>query len=124
MSIISPFKLSTLEMLANTIADIDPNITGTVIHRVLLQSQIEDVSYTEQFLAKRKKLFNAFRKYQNDYKCSNNIVQFVQNILSPQRYVNNQDMYKNLKREVNKQLGCPVRCSEKQMLKSPVKLLI
>lgn len=23
-----------------------------------------------------------------------------------------------------KQLGCPVRCSEKQMLKSPVKLLI
>ena len=57
MSIISPFKLSTLEMLANTIADIDPNITGAVIHRVLLQSQIEDVSYTEQFLAKRKKLF-------------------------------------------------------------------
>ena len=25
---------------------------------------------------------------------------------------------------LNKFLGCPVRCSEKQMLKSPVKLLI
>lgn len=32
----------------------------------------------------------------------------------------------NIKIEYNerKQLGCPVRCSEKQMLKSPVKLLI
>lgn len=105
MSIISPFKLSTLEMLANTIADIDPNITGTVIHRVLLQSQIEDVSYTEQFLAKRKKLFNAFGKHQDDYKCANNIVQFIQNILSPQRYVNDQSMYDKLKIEVNKQPG-------------------
>lgn len=105
MSIISPFKLSTLEMLANTIADIDPNITGAVIHRVLLQSQIEDVSYTEQFLAKRKKLFNAFGKHQDDYKCANNIVQFIQNILSPQRYVNDQSMYDKLKSEVNKQLA-------------------
>lgn len=55
MSTISPLKLSTLEILANTIADIDSNITGSVIHRILLQSQIDDVSYSEQFLAKRKK---------------------------------------------------------------------
>ena len=105
MSTISPLKLSTLEILANTIADIDSNITGSVIHRILLQSQIDDVSYSEQFLAKRKKLFNAFEKYQNDYKCPNNIVLFIQNILSPQRYVNNQDMYNKLKSEVNKQLA-------------------
>ena len=105
MSTISPLKLSTLEILANTIADIDSNITGSVIHRILLQSQIDDVSYSEQFLAKRKKLFNAFEKYQNDYKCANNIVLFIQNVLSPQRYVNNQDMYNKLKSEVNKQLA-------------------
>lgn len=105
MSTISPLKLSTLEILANTIADIDSNITGTVIHRMLLQSQIDDVSYSEQFLAKRKKLFNAFKKYQNDYKCANNIVLFIQNVLSPQRYVNNKDMYNKLKSEVNKQLA-------------------
>lgn len=105
MSTISPLQLSTLEILASTIADIDPNITGTVIHRILLQSQIDDVSYSEQFLAKRKKLINAFEKYQNDYKCANNIVLFIQNILSPQRYVNNQDMYNRLKSEVNKQLA-------------------
>ena len=73
MSTISPFKLSTLEILASTIADIDPNITGSVIHKILLQSQIDDVSYSEQFLAKRKKLFNAFEKYQNDYKCNTSV---------------------------------------------------
>ena len=105
MSTISPLKLSTLEILANTIADIDSNITGSVIHRMLLQSQIDDVSYSEQFLAKRKKLFNAFEKYQNDYKCENNIVLFIQYVLSPQRYVNNKDMYNKLKSEVNKQLA-------------------
>ena len=105
MSTISPLKLSTLEILANTIADIDSNITGSVIHRMLLQSQIDDVSYSEQFLAKRKKLFNAFEKYQNDYNCANGIVLFIQNVLSPQRYVNNQDMYNKLKSEVNKQLA-------------------
>lgn len=105
MSTISPFKISTLEILANTIADIDPNITGSVIHRILLQSHIKDVSYSEQFLAKRKKLFNAFEKYQSDYRCANGIVLFIQNVLSPQRYVNNQDMYNKLKSEVNKQLA-------------------
>lgn len=33
---INQFKASTLEMLANAIADIDPGITGSVIHRMLM----------------------------------------------------------------------------------------
>ena len=60
MSKVSSFKPSTLEMLANNIADIDPQITGSFIHRFLLQAQIEDISYNEQYMAKRKKLYNAF----------------------------------------------------------------
>lgn len=105
MAMIKPFKASTLEMIANAIADIDSGITGSVIHRMLLQSQMEDVSYNEQFLAKRKKLFNAFADYQNKSKCANNIVLFIQNILSPQRYVDNQEMYDKVKADVNKQLA-------------------
>lgn len=110
MAMINPFKASTLEMLANVIADIDPGITGTVIHRMLLQSQIEDVSYNEQFLAKRKKLFNAFADYQNTNKCANNIILFIQNILSPQRYVNNEEMFNKIKVEVSKQLAFEGLC--------------
>ena len=105
MAKIKPFKASTLEMIANAIADIDPGITGSVIHRMLLQSQIEDISYNEQFLAKRKKLFNAFADYQNKNKCANNIILFIQNVLSPQRYVDNTDMFRKVKTEVNKQLA-------------------
>ena len=105
MAKINSFKDSTLEMLANAIADIDPGITGSIIHRMLLQSQIEDISYNEQFLAKRKKLLNAFADYQNKNKCANNIILFIQNILSPQRYVDNTDMFKKVKAEVNKQLA-------------------
>ena len=110
MAKIHPFKASTLEMLANAIADIDPGITGTVIHRMLLQSQIEDISYNEQFLAKRKKLFKAFADYQNKNQCANNIILFIQNILSPQRYVDNEDMFNNIKREINKQLAFEGLC--------------
>ena len=105
MAKINPFKASTLEMIANAIADIDPGITGSVIHRMLLQSQIEDISYNEQFLAKRKKLFNAFADYQNKNKCANNIILFLQNVLSPQRYVDNTDIFNKVKNEVNKQLA-------------------
>ena len=105
MTIIKPFTQSTLEMLAGIISDIDSGITGSVIHRILLESCIDDISQNEQFLAKRKKLFNAFAKSQNQKKCANNIILFIQNILSPQRYVNNKDMYNKLKSEVNKQLA-------------------
>jgi len=105
MAKVNSFKDSTLEMLANAIADIDPGITESLIHRMLLQSQIEDISYNEQFLAKRKKLFNAFADYQNKNKCANNIILFIQNVLSPQRYVDNTDMFRKVKTEVNKQLA-------------------
>lgn len=110
MSKVNQFKASTLEMLANIIADTDPGITGSVIHRMLLQSQIEDVSYSEQYLAKRKKLYNAFANYQNKNQCANNIILFIQNILSPQRYIDNVEMFNNIKSEVNKQLAFEGLC--------------
>ncbi|MGN0309247.1 MAG: hypothetical protein ACI4C3_01460 [Bacteroides sp.] len=56
---IHAFSSSILEKLANAIADIDSDITGG-IRRLLLQSNIDDVSVNEQFMAKRKKLYNAF----------------------------------------------------------------
>ena len=58
MTSILPFSPATLEKLANAIADIDPDITGSVIHKLLLQCNIDDVSANEQFLAKRKNSFN------------------------------------------------------------------
>ncbi|MDD4405515.1 MAG: TIGR02391 family protein [Parabacteroides sp.] len=104
MAIITSFKPSTLEMLANNIADVDPQITGSVIHHFLQQAQIEDVSYSEQYLAKRKKLYNAFASYQNTYKYANNIIAFIQLLLAPQRYLGNEDMYNKVKEAINNQL--------------------
>ena len=92
MTNIHPFSPATLENLANAIADIDPDITGSVIHRLLLQCNIDDVSANEQFMAKRKKLYNAFAEYQNKNQCANNIIRFIQEILSPQRYVDKKEI--------------------------------
>ena len=105
MTSIHQFSPATLENLANAIADIDPDITGSVIHRLLLQCNIDDVSANEQFMAKRKKLFNAFAEYQNKNQCANNIICFIQEILSPQRYVDKKEVYDKVKCEVNKQLA-------------------
>ena len=65
------FNVAVLELLSNILADTEKGLTGTEIHRFLLQAGIEDIAENEQFLAKRKRLFNAFANFQNTKKCSN-----------------------------------------------------
>lgn len=105
MTIIPPFKLSTLETLCEIIGETYEGLTGSKLHQFILQAQMEDVSYNEAFLAKRKKLYNAFAHEINTHHCSNNIVAFIQLVLDPARYVDNPDLFENRRRAVNKQLA-------------------
>ena len=105
MTIIPPFKLSTLETLCEIIGETYEGLTGSKLHQFILQAQMEDVSYNEAFLAKRKKLYNAFAHEINTNHCSNNIVAFIQLVLDPARYVDNPDLFENRRRAVNKQLA-------------------
>ncbi|WP_278909388.1 hypothetical protein [Leyella stercorea] len=56
-------SIAVLELLSNILADTTDGLTGTEIHRFLLQAGISDISENETFLAKRKRLFNAFANY-------------------------------------------------------------
>lgn len=105
MSVIPPFKLSTLETLCEIIGETNDGLTGTELHRFILQSQMEDVSYNDTFLAKRKKLYNAFANEINTHHCSNNIVVFLQLVLDPARYVGRQELFEDRRQAVNKQLA-------------------
>lgn len=92
-------------MISNILGDTNQGLTGTEIHRFLLQARIDDVSENEAFLSKKKKLYNAFANFQNTNKCSNNILDFVASVLAPSRFVDNQDEYNRLRNAVNQQLA-------------------
>ena len=62
---------NVLEMISNVLGDTSEGLTGTEIHRFLLQSRIEDVDPTN---TKRYRLFNALAIEQNKNKCSNQIL--------------------------------------------------
>ena len=55
-------SIAVLELLSNILGDTTDGLTGTEIHRFLLQAGISDISENDPFLAKRKRLFNAFAK--------------------------------------------------------------
>lgn len=94
-----------LEEISNIIGDTDQGITGSEIHRFLLQSRIEDVSEHEEFLAKRKRLYNALAEEQNKHQCSNQILNFIALVLAPSRYVDREVEFEHLRNLVNQQLA-------------------
>ena len=100
-----PLNVAVLELISSILGDTNKGLTGTEIHRFLLQAGIKDISEQETFLSKRKKLFNAFANFQNAYKCSNNILKFIQLVLTPSRYVGRLDEYEELRSKVNQQLA-------------------
>ena len=99
------FNVAVLELLSDILGDTEKGLTGTDIHRFLLQAGIEDVSEKDQFLAKRKRLFNAFANFQNTQKCSNNILKFIQLVLTPSRFIGKSNSYEELRSKVNQQLA-------------------
>ena len=105
MMTIPPFRLSTLETLCGIIGDTNDGLTGSELHRLILQAQMEDVSYNDTFLAKRKKLYNAFANEINTHHCSNNIIVFLQLVLDPARYIGKSDLFETRRQAVNNQLA-------------------
>lgn len=77
---------NVLEMISYILGDTTEGLTGTEIHRFLLQAKIDDINPTN---TKRYRLFNALANEQNKHKCSNQILKFIGLVLAPSRFVNN-----------------------------------
>lgn len=105
MTVIPPFKPSTLETISEIIADTNNGLTGSQLHKNILQAQMEDVSFNDSFLKKSKKLYNAFANEINIHHCSNNIVLFLQLVLDPALYVGKNELFEGRRDAVNKQLA-------------------
>lgn len=98
-------NVAVLELLSNIFGDTADGLTGTEIHRFLLQAKIADISENEAFLAKRKRLFNAFANFQNTHNCCNNILKFIQLVLTPSRFIGKSEEFDALRAKVNQQLA-------------------
>ncbi|WP_231095197.1 hypothetical protein [Prevotella intermedia] len=99
------FPVNVIEMIANILGDTDKGLTGSEIHRLLLQANIEDKTQEGVMIAKRKNLFNSLASVQNKNKCSNNILQFIGYALAPSRYVENEEEFERIRSKVNQQLA-------------------
>lgn len=53
-----PIPGGVLEMICNILGNTNDGLTGSDIHRLLLQARIEDV--TQEGVSKRRNLFNSF----------------------------------------------------------------
>lgn len=73
-----------IECIANVLGDTSEGLTGSEIHKCLIQSGIEDVDPTN---TKRYRLYNAFAKACNESKCSNCVFTFISVALAPERFV-------------------------------------
>ncbi len=94
-----------LEMISNILGDTDKGLTGSQIHQFLLQCQIDDISANETYLSKKKRLYNALVEEQNKNKCSNNILRFIQQVLSPARFLNTPEDFEEKRIAINQQLA-------------------
>lgn len=72
-----PLQESTLEKICGIIAEKDNGLTGTKIHKILVECNIEDTTDKEVMLSKHQNLQNSLHKFQQNYKCSDNVFQFI-----------------------------------------------
>lgn len=91
----------SLESICRSIAATNDGLTGSQIAKLLRDSKVTDVTPE---MTKWQRLYNAFVSYQNNLKCSNGVLTFIQKALQPILYVNNEDEFHRRRNEVNQRL--------------------
>lgn len=98
MAIIKKFELGSLESICKILGDTDNGLTGNQISKYLSECDIYDPQLNS---TKRKKLYDALELKQNQDRCSNNIIKFIQHVMKPSRHVDNQDWFEQTKTKLN-----------------------
>lgn len=104
---IENFSDAILENISNLLGDTNSGLTGTQIHKLLVQANIDDICVGKNGLnlSKRERLYSSLKKSQTDYKCGNNVLGFIKIVMTPSRFVGKLEMFENWLEEINKQLA-------------------
>lgn len=81
-----------LERISKILGDTSNGLTGSEISYFLQQCNIKDVTPE---ITKWKRLYSALASVQNFDKCSNKILRFIQIVLNPARFTDNQIFLRN-----------------------------
>ncbi|WP_312967298.1 TIGR02391 family protein [Acinetobacter gerneri] len=98
MAIIKSFDPASIESICNILGETNTGLTGTQISKYLTECNIFDPQLNS---TKRKKLYDALVLKQNNDRCSNNIIMFIQHVMKPSRHVQNQDWFENIRSQLN-----------------------
>jgi uncharacterized protein (TIGR02391 family) len=102
MGAIPKINQHNLEALCLVVGDTSGGLTGTQIGSLLKQCSIEDI---EPGITKWKRLFAALNRQQERDRCANNVLNFVQTVLAPVRFVGNPRYYDQFRGEINQVLA-------------------
>lgn len=98
---IKKFFLATIESLAKILVDTSHGLTGSEITKYLEECSIPDPSRNS---TKWKRLYDSLSQKQKNDRCANNVLFFVEHVMRPSRYFDNQEWFENTKTKLNKVL--------------------
>lgn len=92
------FSLSALQSISDILGHTEDGFSGTKIGKFLSECNILDVAPS---LTKRIRLYEALRAKQDQDKCANNIVAFIEHTMDPVRHHNAQEWFQNTQIKLN-----------------------
>lgn len=102
MAGIPKLNLSVVESIAKLLGETNSGFSGTQIGKLLNDSGIEDIDAGN---TKWKRLNSALAYKQEQDRCANNVLAFIQNALNPARHYNNLEWFNNTRFNLNKILS-------------------
>ena len=94
MATIKIFDLASLESICKILGDTDNGLTSTEITKYLSECNISDPELNS---TKWKRLYDALSIKQQNDRCANNVIAFIQHVIRPSRHVNNQKWFEDIR---------------------------
>jgi uncharacterized protein (TIGR02391 family) len=102
MAAISNLDETHLQAICDIIGDTSEGLTGSEIGRLLAHCGIQDPAPS---MTKRHRLFLALRARQEADGCANHVLNFVQAVMNPVRFVGNSNRFEELRGQLNEVLA-------------------
>jgi uncharacterized protein (TIGR02391 family) len=102
MPAIEKLDFSVIESLSKVFGETAHGFTGAEIGKILYESNIDDIDSRN---TKWKRLNTALANKQEQDRCANNVLLFIQNALNPARHYDNLEWFNNTRFKVNKILS-------------------
>ena len=102
MTVIPNLDLAVIESLSKVLADTALGLTSSELSQLLFDSKIIDIDSGN---TKWRRLKAALLNQQNNDKCANKVILFIQNCLNPAKHYDNQEWFNDTVFKLNKILS-------------------